>query len=72
MIVPGLNPFAISLIAMNNPAAVAATPPTQAATKRPALPAGKSEMPRQRDKRDRDQPEEKAEGERGHSTNLVV
>ena len=71
MIVPGLNPYAISLIAMNQPTAVAATPPAQAATQRPTLPPGKSEMPRSRDKRDRDQPE-KAEGDRGHSTDLTV
>ncbi|MBI3513715.1 MAG: hypothetical protein HY060_06605 [Proteobacteria bacterium] len=69
--IPTLNPYAISLIALSNPNAVAATPPAQAATQRPAPPAGKSEMPRQRDKRDRDQPE-KGEGERGHSTDLVV
>jgi len=69
MIVPSLNPYAISLIALNQPAQVAATPPAQAATKRPPLPTGKSEMPRYRDKRDRDQPEKQG---RGQETDLVV
>ena len=73
MIIPTLNPYAISLIATTNPAAVAATPPAQQATQRPALPPGKSEMPRSRDRRDRDKPE-KADGEsgRGQSTDLTV
>jgi hypothetical protein len=71
MIVPTLNPYAISLIAATQPHAVAAAVPAQAVTPRPALPPGKSEMPRARDKRDRDAPEKKA-GERGASTDLVV
>jgi hypothetical protein len=69
MTVATLNPYAVSLIAMYQPAAVAATPPAQAVTQRPTLPPGKSEMPRSRDKRDRDQPEK---GERGRSTDLTV
>lgn len=71
MIVPTMNPYAISLIAATQPHVVAAAMPAQAATTRPALPPGKSEMPRSRDKRDRDQPE-KREGERGSATDLVV
>ena len=70
MIVPAFNnPYAISLIALTQPAQVAATPPTQAVTRRPALPPGKSEMPRPRDKRDRDKPEKR---DRGQETDLVV
>lgn len=70
MIVPTLNPYAVSQIAASQPTIIAAAPPAQAATQRPALPPGKSEMPRSRDKRDRDQPAK--EGERGHSTDLTV
>ena len=69
MIVPALNPYAISLIAASQPTVVAAAPPSQAVTQRPALPPGKGEMPRARDKRDRAQPQK---GERGHGTDLVV
>jgi hypothetical protein len=71
MIVPTLNPYAVSLIAATQPHVVAAAVPSQAVTPRPALPPGKSEMPRARDKRDRDPPE-KREGERGSATDLVV
>ncbi len=71
MIVPTLNPYAVSLIATSQPTVVAAAVPSQAVTRRPALPPGKGEMPRARDKRDRDPPE-KAEGERGRSTDLTV
>jgi len=71
MIVPTLNPYAISLIAASQPHVVAAAIPAQAVTPRPTLPPGKAEMPRARDKRDRDQPERR-EGERGHATDLVV
>jgi hypothetical protein len=73
MIVPTLNPYAISLIVANNAAAVAATPPAQAATQRPTPPPGKSEMPRSRDRRSQDQSEKTgAKGERGQSTDLTV
>ncbi|HUA50598.1 MAG TPA: hypothetical protein VMB81_00465 [Candidatus Sulfotelmatobacter sp.] len=71
MIVPTLNPYAVSLIATTQPNAFAAAVPAQAVTRRPTLPPGKGEMPRARDKRDRDQPE-KGEGERGHTTDLTV
>jgi hypothetical protein len=71
MIVPTLNPYAVSLVAATQPTIVAAAVPSQAVTQRPALPPGKSEMPRARDKRDRDPPE-KNEGERGARTDLTV
>ena len=69
MIGPSLTPYIASLIALNQPAQVAEAPPTQAVTKRPPMPSGKSEMPRQRDKRDRDAPEKNG---RGQATDLVV
>ncbi|MEJ0071337.1 MAG: hypothetical protein WDO24_24240 [Pseudomonadota bacterium] len=69
MIVPTLSPYVMSLIALTQPAQVAAAPPAQAVTKRPAMPAGKGEMPRPRDKRDRDNPDKR---DRGQSTDLVV
>jgi hypothetical protein len=71
MIVPTMNPYAVSLIAATQPHALAAAVPAQAVTARPTLPPGKSEMPRSRDKRDRDAPEKRA-GERGAGTDLVV
>jgi hypothetical protein len=69
MIGPALSPYTISLIALTQPASVAEAPPTHAATKRPPMPSGKSEMPRQRDKRDRDAPEKNG---RGQATDLTV
>jgi hypothetical protein len=70
MIVPALNPYAISMIALNQPAQVAATPPpAQSVTKRPPPPSGKSEMPQQREKRDRDRPDRQG---RGQETDLVI
>ena len=56
MIGPALVPYTVSLIGLNQPAQVVEAPPTQAVTKRPPMPSGKSEMPRPRDKRDRDAP----------------
>jgi hypothetical protein len=69
MIGPALTPYTVSLIALTQPSQVAETPPAQAATKRPPMPSNKSEMPRQRDKRDRDAPEKHG---RGQETDLVV
>jgi hypothetical protein len=69
MIGPALVPYTVSLIGLNQPAQVVEAPPTQAVTKRPPMPSGKSEMPRQRDKRDRDAPEKHG---RGQETDLTV
>jgi|HubBroStandDraft_3_1064219.scaffolds.fasta_scaffold2779844_1 hypothetical protein len=69
MIGPALSPYTISLLALTQPAQLAETPAAQAVTKRPSMPSGKSEMPRQRDKRDRDAPEKNG---RGQATDLVV
>jgi hypothetical protein len=69
MIGAALTPYVASMIALTQPASVAEAPPAQAVTKRPAMPSGKSEMPRQRDKRDRDAPEKHG---RGQATDLVV
>jgi len=69
MIGPTLVPYTMSLIGLNQPAQVAEAPPTQAVTKRPTMPSGKSEMPRQRDKRDRDSSDKQG---RGRETDLVV
>jgi hypothetical protein len=71
MINPTLNPYAASLVAMNNPASVAAAPPAQAVTPRPALPAHKNEL-RSRDRRNREEPEKKTKGQRGAGTDLTV
>jgi hypothetical protein len=69
MIVPTLNPYVASLVALSQPNLLASTPPAQAVTKRPTLPSGKSAMPRPRDKNDRDAPEKRG---RGRDTDLVV
>ena len=71
MIVPSMNPYAVSLIAATQPHVVAAAAPAQAATARPVMPSPKKDEPRARDKRDRDLPE-KRDGERGAKTDLVV
>jgi hypothetical protein len=72
MINPTLNPLAASLIAANSPVIVAAAPPAATVTARPAIPPGKSEGSRARDRRDTEAQNQKAPGERGSSTNLVV
>jgi hypothetical protein len=69
MIVPTLNPYVVSLIALSQPAVLAPTPPTQAVTKRPAMPSGKGEKADPRAKGDRDPPEKSG---RGRSTDFVV
>lgn len=74
MINPTLNPYAASLLAANNPAAVVAAPPAQNVTPRPALPSHRNEGPRSRDRRDTEEENKgkKAKGERGASTDLTV
>jgi hypothetical protein len=72
MFSPTISPYVTSLIALSQQAFVAPTLPSQTVTRRPALPPGKSEMPRSRDKRDRDAPDRVAKGERGQETDVLV
>ena len=74
MINPTLNPLAASLVAANNATLVVAAPPTQTVTARPAVPAGKGEGARARDRRDTEEENKgkKAPGQRGAGTDLTV
>ncbi len=74
MIIPTLNPLAASVIAANSAVMVAAAPPAQAVTARPAVPANKGEGARARDRRDSEEENKgkKAPGQRGAGTDLVV